>query len=147
MKALKGKMLVMLLLFLKSTPSISFFFFFFFFFVVVQSSSCVRLGNTMDSSTPASLSLTISQSLPKFMFIASVMLSSHIILWCPLILLLSIFPSIRDFSNESSVCIRWPEYYSFSFSPSSEYSELVSFNIDWSPCCPRGFQEYLQHHS
>ena len=79
----------------------------------------------------ASLSLTISQSLPKFMFIASVMPSSHLILWHPL-LLPSIFPNIRDFSNESSVRIRWSKYWSFSFSISlsSEYSGLISLKID-----------------
>ena len=79
----------------------------------------------------ASLSLTISQSLPKFKFIASVMPSSHLILWCcPLLLLPSIFPSIKDFSSESAVHIRWPKYWSFSFSicPSKVYSELISFN-------------------
>ena len=81
----------------------------------------------------ASLSLTISQSLPKFMSIASVIPSSHLILWYPLFLLPSIFPSIRDFSNESSVCIRWPKYWSFSFSicPSNEYSGLIFLKIDW----------------
>ena len=86
-----------------------------------------------DSATPwttahqASLSLTISQSLPKFMSIALVMPSSHLILWHPLLLLPSIFPSTRDFSNESAVCIRWPKYWSFSFSisPSKEYSRLL----------------------
>ena len=74
-----------------------------------------------------------SPSLPKFMFIASVIPSSHLILWCPLLLLPSIFPRIRDFSNESSVCIRWPKYWSFSFSisPSSENSGLISLKIDW----------------
>ena len=87
-----------------------------------------------DSVTPwtaarqTSLSLTIYQSLPKFMIITSVMLSSHLILWCPLLLLPLIFPSIRDFSSEYSVRIRWPKYrnFSFSISPSSEYS-------GWSP--------------
>ena len=80
----------------------------------------------------ASLSLTISWSLPKFMFIASEMLSTHLILWCPL-LLPSIFPSVRDFSNEMSVPIGWPKYWNFSFSlsPSSEYSGLISLKIDW----------------
>ena len=79
------------------------------------------------------LSLAISQSLPKFMFVASVMPSSHLILWRPLLLLPSVFPSIRDFSNEMSVCIRWPKYCSFNFSmsPSSEYSGLSYFGIDW----------------
>ena len=67
------------------------------------------------------------------MLIASVMLSSHLILWHPLLLLLSIFPSIRDFSNELSAHIRWPKYWSFCFSirTSSEYSNLISLNIDW----------------
>ena len=102
--------------------------------IVVQSPSHVQLFATpWTAAFEASLSITISQSLPKFMFIASVMLSSHLILWCPLLLLLSIFPSIRNFSNESSVCIRWPKYWSFSFSisPSSEYLELISLKIDW----------------
>ena len=67
------------------------------------------------------------------MFISSVMLSSHLILWHPLLLLLSIFPSMRDFSNELSAHIRWPKYWSFCFSirTSSEYSNLISLNIDW----------------
>ena len=93
--------------------------------------SCQTLCDAMDCSLPAcqaSLSLTISWSLPKFMFIALVMLSSHLILWCPLLLLPSIFPSITDFSNEPFVCTGWPKYWSFSFSisPSSEYQ-------GWSP--------------
>ena len=81
----------------------------------------------------ASLSLTIFLNLPKFMSTASVMPSSRLILWHPLRLLPSIFPSIRDFSNESTVCIRWPNYWSFSFSisPSNEYSVLISLKIDW----------------
>ena len=80
----------------------------------------------------ASLSITISRSLLKFMSIESVMPSNHLILRCPLLLLPSIFPSIRVFSNESALCIRWPKYWSFSFniSPSSEYSGLISFRID-----------------
>ena len=79
------------------------------------------------------LSYTISQSLPKFMSIVSVMPSSHLIIWCPLLLLPAIFPSIRDFSNESAVYIRWPNYWSFNFSisPSNEYSGLISLKIDW----------------
>ena len=81
----------------------------------------------------ASLSFTISQSLLKLMSIESVMPSSHLILCCPLLLLPSIFPSIRVFSNESALCIRWPKYWSFSFSisPSKEYSGFISFRIDW----------------
>ena len=72
-----------------------------------------------------------SLSLPKFMSIAWVMQSSHLILWHPLLLLPSIFPSIRDFPNELAVRFRWPKYWSFSFSPSNEYSELISLEIDW----------------
>jgi len=84
--------------------------------VVVQLPSHVRLYATpWTASHQASLSLTISRNLPKFMFIASVIPSSHLILWCPLLLLPSIFPRMRDFSNESAVCIRWPKYWSFSF--------------------------------
>ena len=84
--------------------------------VVVQLPSHVQLfATTWTAAHQASLSLTISQSLPKFMFIALVMLSNHLILWYPLFLLPLIFPSTRDFSNESSVCIKWPKYWSFSF--------------------------------
>ena len=81
----------------------------------------------------ASLSITNSQSLLKFMSIESVMPSNHLILSHPLLLLPSIFPSIRVFSNESVVHIRWPKYWSFSFSisPSNEYSGLTFFRIDW----------------
>ena len=81
----------------------------------------------------ASLSITNSWSLPKLMSIKSVMLSSHLILCRPLLLLPSIFPSIRVFSNESVLPIRWPKYWSFSFSisPSNECSGLISFRIDW----------------
>ena len=96
-----------------------------------------------------SFSLTISQSLPKFMFIRSVMPSSHLILWHPLLLLSLIFPSIRDFSNELSVHIRWPKYWSFSFSisPSSEYSGLISLKIDWFDLhAVQGTFRSLSHH-
>ena len=81
----------------------------------------------------ASLSITNSQSLLKFMLIESVVPSSHLILCPPLLLLPSIFPSIRVFSNESVLCIRWPKYWSFSFSisPSNEYSGLIFFRIEW----------------
>ena len=80
-----------------------------------------------------SLSITNSWSLLKLMSIESVMLSSHIILYRPLLLPSLIFPSIRVFSNESVLLIRWPKYWSFSFSisPSNEYSGLISFRIDW----------------
>ena len=81
----------------------------------------------------APLFSTISWNLFKFMSIESVMLSNHLILCCPLLLLPSIFPSIRVFSNESVLHIRWPKHWSFSFSNSSsnEYSGLISFRIDW----------------
>ena len=78
------------------------------------------------------LSFTISQSWLKFMSIEPVLLSNHLILCCPLLLLPSFFPSIRVFSNKSALHIRWPKYWSFSFSisPSSEYSRLISFRTD-----------------
>ena len=81
----------------------------------------------------ASLSTTSSQNLLKLMFIELMMPSNHLILCCPLLLLPSIFPSIRVFSNKSVLRIRWPEYWSFSFniSPSNEYSGLISFRMDW----------------
>ena len=90
-----------------------------------------------DSATPwtaaCQASLSISSNLPKLMSIESVMPSSHLILCCPLLLLPSIFPSIRVFSNESVLHIRWPKYWSFIFSisPSNEYSRLISFRMDW----------------
>ena len=79
----------------------------------------------------ASLSFTISQSLLKLMSIESVMPSNHLILCCSLLLLPSIFPSIRVFSNESALYIRWSKYWSFSISPSSKHLGLISFRIDW----------------
>ena len=89
--------------------------------------------SVMSDSLQASLFFTISQSLLKLMSIELVMLSNHLNLCHPLLLLPSIFPSIRVFSNESVLCIRWPKYWSvsFSISPSNEYSELTSFRIDW----------------
>ena len=94
----------------------------------------------------ASLSITNSQSLPKLMSIESVMPSNHLILYRPLLLLPSIFPSIRVFSNESALCIRWPKYWRFSFniSPSNEHSGLKTSPLDGlvgSPCSPRDSQE------
>ena len=93
----------------------------------------------------ASLSIDDARSLLKLMSIESVMPSKHLNLCWPLLLLLSVFPSVRVFSNESAVCIRWPKYWSFSFSisPSNEYSGLISFRMDWvgSPCSPRDCQE------
>ena len=84
-------------------------------------------------ASQAPLSSSISRSLLKFTSIESVMLFNHLILCCPLLLLLSIFPSIRVFSSELILCIRWPKYWSFSFniSPSNEYSRLISFRFDW----------------
>ena len=79
----------------------------------------------------ASLSFAISQSLLKLMSIESVMPSNHLILCCPLLLLPSIFPSFKIFSSESALHIKWPKYWSFSISPSNEYSELIYFRIDW----------------
>ena len=95
--------------------------------------SCLTLCNPMDCSTPGLLSITNSQSLFRLMSIESVMPSNHLILCHPLLLSPSIFPIIRVFSNESGVRIRWPKYWRFSFSssPSSEYSGLISFRMDW----------------
>ena len=103
-----------------------------FFSSVAQS--CPTLCNPKDYSTPqASLSITNARSLLKLMSIKSVMPSNHLILCHPLSLPPSIFPSIRVFSNKSVLHIRWPKYWSFSFSisPSSEYSGLISFKVDW----------------
>ena len=110
-----------------------------------------------DSATPwteacqASLSSTIFQSLHKFMSIELVMPSNHLILCCPLLLFPSTFPSIRVFSNESGLLIRWPQYWSFNFSisPSNEYLGLISFRIDWLDLLEvQGTLESLiQHHS
>ena len=98
-----------------------------------------------------SLSITNSQSLLKLMSTESVMPSNHLILCHPFLLLPSIFPSIRDFSNESVLCIRWPKYWSFSFSisPSNEYSGLISFRIDQLDflAVQRTLKSLLQHHS
>ena len=99
---------------------------------VVQGLSRVRLFATpRTAACQASLSLIIAQSLPKFVSIELVMLSNHLILCRPLLLLPSIFPSIRVFANELALHIRWPKYWSFSISPSNEYSMLASFRVDW----------------
>ena len=99
----------------------------------------------------ASLSITNSQSLLKLMSIKSVLPSNHLIFCRPLLFLPSIFPSIRVFSNESALCIRWPKYWSFSFiiSPSNEYSGLISFRIDWFDllAVQGTLKSLLQHHS
>ena len=93
----------------------------------------------MDYSIPGSSVLHCIPELLKFMSIESLMLSNHLILWRPLFLLLSIFLSIRVFSSESALHIKWPKYWSISISPSNEYSRLISFRIDWFNllCCPR----------
>ena len=118
----------------------------------VQSFSRVWLFATpWTTACQASLSITNSQSLPKLMSIESVMPSNHLILCCPLLLPPSIFPSIRVFSNESVLCIRWPKYWSFSFniSPSNEYSGLIFFRIDLLDllAVQGTLKSLLQHHS
>ena len=103
-------------------------------FSSVQSLSRVWLFATpWTIARQASLSITNSRSSPKPMYIELVMSSNHLILCCPLLLLPSIFPSIRVFSNESVLCISWPKYWSFSFniSPSNEHLGLISFRMDW----------------
>ena len=113
---------------------------------VVQSSP--TLCDPIDCSMPG---FPVLQSLLKLMFIKSVMPSNNLILCLPLLLLPSIFPSIRVFSNESALRIRWPQYWSFSFSisPSNEYSGLISFRIDWFdlPAIQGTLKSLLQHHS
>ena len=122
--------------------------------VVVQSLSCGRLFVTpWTAACQASQSFTLSQSLLKFMSIESVMLSNHLTLCHALLLLPSIFPSIRIFSNELALRIRWPKYWSWSFNfsihPSNEYSELLSFRIDWFDLLgvQGTLKSPLQHHS
>ena len=103
-------------------------------FSSVQSLSHVQLFATpWTAARQTSLSITNSQSLPKLMSVELVMLFYHLILCHPLLLLPSIFPSIKVFSSESALCIRWPKYWSFSFniSPCSEHPGLISFRMDW----------------
>ena len=123
----------------------------------VQFSSVQSLSRVWLFATPwiaahqVTLFITNSRSLPKLMSIESVMPSSHLILCHPLLLLPSIPPSIRVFSSESVLCIRWPKYWSFSFniSPSNEYSWLISFTMDWLDllAVQRTLKSLLQHHS
>ena len=105
----------------------------------------------MDCSMPASLFFTISWSVLRLMSIELMMPSNHLILCCPRLLLLSIFPSIKVFSNESVLRIRWRKYWSFSFSirPSNEYSGLISFQMDWLDLLgvQGTLKSLLQHHS
>ena len=126
--------------------------FLFFFSSSVQSLSQVQLFATpWTAACQASLPLTISQSLLKLMSIESVMPSNHLILCHPLLFLSSIFPSIRVFSSESVVHIRWPKYWSFSFniSLSNEYPGLISFRRDWLDllAVQGTLKSLLQHHS
>ena len=117
---------------------------------VVQSLNRVQLFVTRWTAThQAPLFSTIAWNLFKFMSIELVMLSNHLILCCPLLLLPSVFPSIKVFSNELAVCIRCPEYGSFSVSLSNEYSGLISFRIGWFdlPAVQGTLKSLLQHHS
>ena len=118
----------------------------------VQSLSRVQLCVTpWTAARQASLSITNSRSLPKLMSIESVMTSSHLILCCPLLLLPPIHPGIRVFSNESTLRMRWPRYwsYSFSISPSNEHPGLISFRMDWLDllAVQETLKSLLQHHS
>ena len=121
-------------------------------FSSVQSLSHIRLFATSGTAAhQASLSITNSQSLLKLMSIESVMPSNHLILCHPLLLQPSIIPSIRVFPHESVLRIRWPKYWSFSFSisPSNEYSELIPFRMDWLDllAVQGTLKSLLQHHS
>ena len=120
-------------------------------FVVLSLSRVPLFATSWTAARQASLSFTISWSLLKLMSIESVMPSNDLILWCPLLLLPLIFPSITVFSNESGLHIRWPEYWnsSLSISPYNEYSGLISFSIDWFDLLAvQGMlKSLLQHHS
>ena len=113
--------------------------------------SCPTLLTLWTEAHQVSPSITNSRSLLKLMSIESVMPSNHFILYHPFLFLPSIFPSIRVFSNESALRIRWPKYWSFSFniSPSNEYSGLISFRIDWFDllAVQGNLKSLLQHHS
>ena len=118
--------------------------------VVVQSLSCVQLFVTpWILALQTSLSFTISRSLLKFISIVLVVLSNHLILCCPPLLLPSVLPSIRVFSSESALGMKWPKYWSFSISSSNEYSGLMSFRTDWFDLPPvqETLKSLLQHHS
>ena len=123
----------------------------FFQFSSFQPLSCVQLFVTLWTLVhQASLSITNCQSLLKLMSIESVMPSKHLILRCPLLLLPPIPPSIRVFSNESTLCARWPKYWGFSFSisPSNEHPGLISFRMGWLDLLAvQGTLKSLQHHS
>ena len=124
------------------------------FVIVVESLNCVwPFVTPRTAACQASLSFTISQSLLRLMSIELVMPSNHLILCHPLLLLPSIFPSIRVFSNELALRIRWPKYWRFSFSfsisPSNEYSGLISFRMDWFDlfAIQGTLKSLLQHHN
>ena len=123
---------------------------FFSSFSSVQFSRLVVFATPWTAARQASLSVTNSQSPPKPMSIESVMPSSHLILCHPLLLLPSILPNIRVFSNESALCMRWPKYWSFSFniSPSNQYPGLISFRMDWLDllAVQGTLKSLLQHH-
>ena len=120
-------------------------------FSSVQFSCSVMSDSLQPHGLQASLSITNSRSLLKLMSLTSVMPSNHLILCPPLLLLPSIFPSIRVFSNESVLPIRWPKYWSFSFSisPSNEYSGMISLRMDWLDllAVQGTLKSLLQHHS
>ena len=120
--------------------------------IAVQLLSRVLLfASPWTAAHQASLSFTISWSLLKLMSTESVMLSNHLILCCPLLVLSSVFPSVKVFSSELALLIRWPEYWSFSFniSPSNEYSGFISFRMDWVDllAVQGTLKSLLQHHS
>ena len=112
---------------------------------------CLIFATPWTEAHQAFLSITNSQSLLRLISIESVMPSNHLILCCHLLFLPSIFPSIKVFTNESALQIRWPKYWSFSFSihPSSEYSGLISFRMDWLDllAIQETLKSLLQHHS
>ena len=112
---------------------------------------CLTPCDPMNRSTPGLQSITNCWTPPRPMSIESVMPSNHLLLCCPLLLPPSIFPSVRVFSNESALCIRWPKYWSFSFniSPSNEHPGLISFRMDWLDllAVQGALKSLLQHHS
>ena len=119
--------------------------------IVLLSHSVMYNFNPWTAAHQAPLSFTVSQGLCKLMSVESVMPSNHLVLSCPLLLLPSIFPSIRVFSNESVLHIRWPKYWSFSFkiSPSNEHPGLISFRMNWLDllAVQGTLKSLLQHHS
>ena len=121
------------------------------YFSPVQFSPVWFFATPWTTACQASLSITNSQSLVKLMSVELVMSSNHLILCRPLLLLPSIFPSIRVFSNESALCIRWPKYWSFGFniSPSNQHPGLISFRMDWFDllAVQGTLKSLLQHHS